>query len=78
MKTFAYTVQEIEPPEWRYARDAISCTRIFKLAWDNHRDFIEKVLGTAVGEIDTIAPDKLGTAENLEAIEATVAEGHGT
>jgi len=71
-KSFAYSVEEIEPPTIRFLRDSITVTRKFKLAWSNHRDFLTQVLGTSLGKQDAILPDKLAEYQNIEAVEATV------
>lgn len=73
-KSFAYSVEEIKPPEWRYTREEISCRRVFKLPWANHPDFVRNILGTAVGAIGSILPDKLTTYANVEAVDAVVTD----
>lgn len=73
-KTFAYSVEELEPPEFRFTREGVSARRIFKLPWDNYRDFVEKMLGTAVGQAGTVLPDRLSDYANIEAVDATVTD----
>ena len=73
-KSFAYSVEEIKPPEWSYTREEITCRRVFKLPWERHPDFVKNVLGTAVGAVGSILPDKLSSYANVEAVSASVTD----
>jgi hypothetical protein len=73
-KTFAYSVEEIVPPEYRFSRENVTARRIFKLPWANHRDFVEKMLGNAIGQVGSIIPDKLTGYANIEAVDAVVTD----